>query len=95
MKVIPIAKINKIIKINPVPIWPRVAIPCKYFSQCKTREKTLLTLPVIYLEVIESRNIVANFVYIEINKIKSNESSSCNMLLEIFIMWECARLERL
>ena len=36
MKVIPIAKINKIIKLNPVPIWPRVAIPCENFSQDKT-----------------------------------------------------------
>ena len=35
---------------------------------------------------------VANFVYIEINKIKSNESSSCNML-EIFIMWGCVDLK--
>ena len=41
----------------------------------------------------ESRNIVANFIYIEINKIKSNESSSCNMLLEIFIMWGCVDLK--
>jgi hypothetical protein len=36
---------------------------------------------------------VANFVYIQINKIKSNESSSCNMLLEIVIMWGCIDLK--
>ena len=41
----------------------------------------------------ESRNIVANFIYIEINKIKSNESSSCNMSLEIFIMLGCFDLK--
>ena len=41
----------------------------------------------------ESRNIVANFIYKDINKIKSNESSSCNMLLEIFIMWGCVDLK--
>ena len=41
----------------------------------------------------ESRKILANFVYIEINNIKSNESSSCNMLLEIFIMWGCVDLK--
>ncbi len=50
MKVIPTAKINKIIKLNPVPIWPRMAIPCKYIFHSVKLEKTLLTLPVIYLE---------------------------------------------
>ena len=49
MKVIPIAKINKIIKLNPVPIWPRLAIPVNIFHRVKL-ERTLLTLPVIYLE---------------------------------------------
>jgi hypothetical protein len=29
----------------------------------------------------------------QINKIKSNESSPCNMLLEIFIMWGCVDLK--
>jgi hypothetical protein len=43
--------------------------------------------------VNETRNIVANFIYIGINKIKSNKSSSCNMLLEIFIMWGCVDLK--
>ena len=33
------------------------------------------------------------FLYIGINKIKSNESSSCNMFLEIFIMWGCVDLK--
>jgi hypothetical protein len=42
MKVIPITKINKIIKLNPVPIWPRVAIPCKYFSYGKTKEENFV-----------------------------------------------------
>src|SRR5215218_2590267 len=30
---------------------------------------------------------------LQINKIKSNESSLCNMLLEIFIMWGCVDLK--
>jgi Na+/glutamate symporter len=30
---------------------------------------------------------------LQINKIKSNESGSCNMLLEIFIMWGCVDLK--
>jgi hypothetical protein len=30
---------------------------------------------------------------LQINKIKSNESSSCNMVLEIFIMWGCVDLK--
>ena len=30
---------------------------------------------------------------LQINKIKSNESSLCNMLLEIFIMWGCIDLK--
>jgi hypothetical protein len=47
MKVITNAKINKIIKINPVPIWPRVDIHCKYFSHGKTRENFANT-PVNY-----------------------------------------------
>ncbi len=57
MKVIPIAKINKIIKLNPVPIWLRVSIPCENFSQAKTRENfanALGNLP----GVNETRNIL-------------------------------------
>ena len=30
---------------------------------------------------------------LQINKIKSNESTSCNMVLEIFIMWGCVDLK--
>jgi len=91
MKVSPIAKINKIIKSNPVPILPSLAIPCEKFSQSKTRENFVNT-PSNLPRVNETRNIVANFVYIEINKIKSNELSSCNML-EIYIMWGCVDLK--
>jgi hypothetical protein len=55
----------------------------------KLKKKTLLT-PCKLPRVNEIRNILANFVYIETNKIKSNESTtSCNMVLEIFIMWGC------
>jgi hypothetical protein len=41
-----------IIKVKPVAIWPRVAIPCKYFSQGKTREEDFakITLPINYLK---------------------------------------------
>ena len=55
MKVIPIAKINKIIKLNPVPIWPRTAIPCKYFSHGKTREENFDNTPCKLPEVNETR----------------------------------------
>ena len=64
---------------------------CEKFSQGKTRENFANT-PCKLPRVNETRNILANFVYIEINKIKSNESSSCNML-EIFIMWGCVDLK--
>jgi len=54
-----------IIKVNPVPIWPRMPILCETFSQDKTRENfanTLGNLP----GVNESRSILANFVVISI-----------------------------
>ena len=55
MKVIPIAKINKIIKLNPVLILPRTAIPCKYFSYGKTREENFANTPCKLPEVNEAR----------------------------------------
>ena len=58
-----------------MPISPRVAIPSENFSHGKTREN-LANTPTKLPEVNATRKLVMNFLYIGINKIKSNESSS-------------------
>src|SRR5688500_6664168 len=50
--------------------------------------------PLVNIDFTVLSERVGEFTHpLQINKIKSNESSSCNMLLEIFIMWGCIDLK--
>ena len=45
------------------------------------------------LQYYHNRLGTLHIISLQINKIKSNKSSSCNMVLEIFIMWGCVDLK--